>query len=557
MKYWIDELTFSDGKPIALKEDDIVIFVGANNSGKSASLTDIANYLAGKKKKTKVVKTLILNRRGNTAKFLEFLSRNTYIEGDNYKGYKFSLHKNYLRNFEPETADTFVQNIDRLFCNHLQTKDRLTIIDSPPRLQSANTYPSHPIHFLEKNGAFVDRFSRLFKQAFGKDIVIQPNIGNKTPLHIGETPTFPKSSSGLSSYYNAISKMPELSMQGDGMKSFMSTAIGGFVTEHPIVLIDEPEAFLHPPQAKLLGKIIGDDLSKGKQVFIATHSIDFLKGVLELNSDRVKIIRLNRKKNVNHVTYLDTKDVKSVWKDPLMKYSNVLNSVFHDSVFLCEGDVDCAFYSAILDRVKGNDSKDYQFLHCGGKDRMPMVVESLKKLNVPFKVIADIDILNSGTALKRLVEATKNDWDKIEKSWTVLNAQIKTLEKSTALSTKIDEIHRILDSIEILKSSIEFPKKEKKEISIAMKPSSAWSQIKRGGKAALGAGDATINFNILIKELEKMNIFIVDVGEVEMFIKEASNHGPKWLIEVIEKGLLDTTEADVAKEFMKKILNKN
>ena len=35
---WIEEASFSDGSKVAFNENDIVVFVGPNNSGKSASL---------------------------------------------------------------------------------------------------------------------------------------------------------------------------------------------------------------------------------------------------------------------------------------------------------------------------------------------------------------------------------------------------------------------------------------------------------------------------------------------------------------------------------------
>ena len=43
----------------------------------------------------------------------------------------------------------------------------------------------------------------------------------------------------------------------------------------PVFLLDEPEAFLHPPQALQLGEIISGLVEPSQQIFIATHSADF------------------------------------------------------------------------------------------------------------------------------------------------------------------------------------------------------------------------------------------------------------------------------------------
>jgi hypothetical protein len=48
----------------------------------------------------------------------------------------------------------------------------------------------------------------------------------------------------------------------------------------PGQVIDEPEAFLHPPQARLIGSSLVQDRRDNRQLFIATHSADILSGVL-------------------------------------------------------------------------------------------------------------------------------------------------------------------------------------------------------------------------------------------------------------------------------------
>lgn len=73
--------------------------------------------------------------------------------------------------------------------------------------------------------------------------------------------------------------------------------------------------------------------------------------------------------------------MKKLWADPLLRYSNVLDGLFHDAVVLCEGDADCRYYSAVLDQLPstGEDQANtrepqYLFTHSGGKARMPSVV---------------------------------------------------------------------------------------------------------------------------------------------------------------------------------------
>ena len=44
--------------------------------------------------------------------------------------------------------------------------------------------------------------------------------------------------------------------------------------------MDEPEAFLYSPQAIKLGGVISKFVDDTQQMFISTHSVDFLKGLL-------------------------------------------------------------------------------------------------------------------------------------------------------------------------------------------------------------------------------------------------------------------------------------
>ena len=57
-------------------------------------------------------------------------------------------------------------------------------------------------------------------------------------------------------YVQAVRMNPLLDKQGDGMKSYAGILFEAVVANLDITLIDEPEAFLHPPQMRRLG----DDL---------------------------------------------------------------------------------------------------------------------------------------------------------------------------------------------------------------------------------------------------------------------------------------------------------
>ena len=95
----------------------------------------------------------------------------------------------------------------------------------------------------------------------------------------------------------------------------------------------------------------------------------------------------------------------------------------------------------------------------------------------------------------------------------------------------ISNVLEILDGSTKKDLSIEEVKLIKSKLDIASK----WGSIKRAGKSAIPPGDATKAFNKINEYLKKLDIDIVEVGELECFNKNCGKHGPEWVAEVLEK----------------------
>ena len=77
----------------------------------------------------------------------------------------------------------------------------------------------------------------------------------------------------------------------------MLTLIAG---RYSVVTLDEPEAFLHPPQAYQLGRNLAGARSVGDAAIRrGTHSTDVLSGLLEADeSTPITVIRLGQENPV-------------------------------------------------------------------------------------------------------------------------------------------------------------------------------------------------------------------------------------------------------------------
>ena len=553
--FYINEITFNNGNTFSIERDDIVVFVGPNNSGKSASIREINNLLQDNlRTNTIIVKKINIIREGEKDEIINLIETNSLIDKFNYiKGLSYDIYKpsleNYINNFNKGlgTATNF-------FANNLNTESRIISSNPAKNIRVTQEQVQNPIHFLQKDDNLEKILNTYFNQAFGTDLILHRLAGSEVPFYVGKTPDFEEGEDRASrSYLEKLEKLDLLHEQGDGMRSFVGVILNSFVPYFRILFIDEPEAFLHPPQARLLGKMLAKELSDNKQIFLSTHSEDFLKGLLETNSKRLKILRIERNGDINNISILNSSDIEVVWKDSILRHSNILSGLFHSKVILCESDSDCRLFSAILSSIyedSGNIVPDILFTHCGGKHRMPVVVKALRKLNVPVTVVADFDILNNVNPLKDLYIDLGGNWDDVENDWKLVKDEIDRKRPELQSEDLKEEIQKIFDS----NSERIFPKEKIKLIENTLKKASAWSEAKKVGKSFIPNGNPSQAFERIQQKFKSLGLFILEVGEAESFVKTVGNHGPKYVNEVLEKDLKTDPELELLRNFVKEII---
>ena len=144
-----------------------------------------------------------------------------------------------------------------------------------------------------------------------------------------------------------LEKCEKLDDHGDGLRSFLGVAVALAVVRRPLFLIDEPEAFLHPPQAYRMGQLLAEYAGENRQILAATHSADLLRGVLSKTRD-IKIVRLDRQDCLNKIRVLSPKLLDDVIKDPLLSSARVLDGLFYHGAVAGEGDRDARLYQPCL-----------------------------------------------------------------------------------------------------------------------------------------------------------------------------------------------------------------
>lgn len=508
-------ITFNDGTQINLHHNSIIVFTGANNSGKSQLLKDAEFNLDPSYSLSSIVISSAEYDFIGSIKEEEFFNNHFFLGNSGY--YESMEVEGLFSISDLECAwkqHTLKKGLNKLFIKRLKTELRLTVSNAPDRDRNLN---KHPIYKLISNDTLEQKISNYFYQAFGVDLVANFSGNTKIPLHVGQAPDKKAFTIDMKNdYCKQVSTLPQLQDQGDGMRSFASILLDTFTSEHSITLIDEPEAFLHPPQARILGKMLAKNNPNNRQLLISTHSEDFLQGLLDADNKNVTVIRINRKENINQMNVLKNEEIKKLWSNPILRYSNILSGLFHEKVVVCESDYDCLFYQSIINTIyeqKGEIAPDILFTHCGGKHRAKDIVSALKAVNVPVVAICDFDLLNSKPVFKSIIESYGLDWN-------------KNFEK--AMKTIYDGMNA---------------------------KANAWDTIKKIGKAGF-TGNEPAAYEKIEAICKSIGLFVIPVGEIECFDKTVNKEKKEWVYHILENYDLATDpKLDRARKFIQEVVD--
>jgi ABC-type ATPase involved in cell division len=559
-RIFFSSITLNNGEKIDIAKNEIIIFVGSNNVGKSVALKNIYN---SKKPADfiptsfEVINSTTIQTEGDPDELRDFLLANypdkkkipgTILLGGNDKTIEKLMD-------DWKTKDIYW--LSRVFLKFLTTDQRITYSNSVESLDFENYTPKHPLHWLYLDDQIEELVNKYFRQAFNCDVIVNRFGGNRIHLHVGNKPIVEAGEDRAStSYINKIRSMPPLSSQGDGMRSFVSIILEIASNDPSVLFIDEPESFLHPPQSRLLGKIIGI-LPTNRQMFIATHNSDFIKGVLDSNNENVKLIRITRDKVHNIPNVLNNKGIDLVWKDPILRHSPVIDGLFHKNVFVCESEGDCKFYSALMNAVFETDSRfpeisDSLFIASHGKAKIPQVVNALKILGVPIYTITDFDVFNDTIPLKPITESHKGNWADIEPKWKLFKTEIEQQKNQLNRQETLDALTK-----EIQKNkSPNLTSKEIDNLKDILKSSSPWSFAKANGLQFVPKGNAYNACLEVMDYLGEIGVFPLPIGELESFDKSIGGNKSKWIEEVLQKDLRTDSQLKEAREFISHIVEK-
>jgi len=513
----------------------VTIFVGPNNSGKSRVLSEINQYCRSGNSDSQFVLLDHLAFPGVEAGGVdleiqhvrsslnpnEALGPNEIIVGGRGRGGRVKIDVQELRRVIQNSS----LNV-RQFCQHF-LQYRTLFLDGASRMNLVNDQgggdlrrePESTLQVLFRDDIKRAEVCRIVRDAFGSYFVVDPTrLGSFRVCLSDRPPEGDFEERALSEtavrFYDAA---PHIGSFSDGVKAFTGI-ITELVSGNPSVLvIDEPEAFLHPALASKLGaEVSRAAATSGKRVFVSTHSPGFVMGCVQSGAS-ITIVRLTYRGKVATARVLPSDEILALMRHPLLRSTNVLSGLFYECVVVSEGDSDRAFYQEVNERLLQFKPEwgiqNCLFLNAQNKQTIHTIIRPLRKLGIPAAAIVDIDVVKEGGSV-----------------WTsLLDAAGVPALAHGPLSQMRGNLKAALDATE--------------------------RDMKRdGGLAILGGTDQEAG-QILFDQLAGYGIFVIAGGELEAWLKPLGAAGQKssWLIDVFEKmgsdpvapGYLKPSDVDV------------
>ncbi|HEX9939590.1 MAG TPA: AAA family ATPase [Longimicrobium sp.] len=515
-------LTFSPGP--------MTVFVGPNNSGKSLALRELEAFLESgggwgsyiveevdpDLPPASVVREMVLSRQvTDTAgeppppgltrvvrlKSPAELSRRRAEDPTELEEQLIDLEAvtralEDVRHLTPERFALLCRDVLTLFMIRLDGQTRLALTH-PRAAGGRDDHPAHHLAALWRDDDARHGIRDITADAFGLHFVVDRSTSpGLFRIRMSERPPMDdEEEQGEDDRAMAfLNRAHDIAQLSDGVRAFTGLTAAVMSADYRIMLVDEPEAFLHPPLTRKLGKRLTQLASqRGANVLVSTHSPEFLMGCVQ-SGHPVNVVRLTWRGGVATARLLSAQKLDEMMRDPLLRSTGVLGALFHEGAIVCEADADRVFYSEINERLlaaRAGGADGCLFLNAQNKQTIRRIVRPMREMGIPAVAVTDLDILKGREDFRDLLKAAfvpQVFWE----PWEEIRARI--FQKMKGEDWKAGGIYRTPRELRDMAEQ-------------------------------------------LLKSCAEYGLFIVPTGELECWLPEleVGGHGPEWLTAVFQK----------------------
>jgi energy-coupling factor transporter ATP-binding protein EcfA2 len=519
--------------PLTFAPGPMTVFVGPNNSGKSLALRELESLLeSGDASLLHIVRSIVPQLPD--ADTVERMVRSREVEGDPIAPGWVRVLRLMAREEEPRKRATDIRETPReelvdlaalraaverrdslageefrlvcrqflaLFTLRLDGQTRLAL--TQPRLAGdLQSNPANHLAALFKDDAARERIREITADALGLYFTIDPTSVPHFRIRMSERPPLDMAEEqALDDRARAFhGRAHDIAALSDGVRAFTGLTAAVMSADYRLMLVDEPEAFLHPPLIRKLGKRLTElAAERAANLLASTHSPDFVMGCIQ-SGRRVNIVRLTWRAGVASARLLAADKLETMMRDPLLRSTGVLGALFHEGAIVCEADADRVFYAEINERLlaaRGGGADGCVFLNAQNKQTIRRIVRPLREMGIPAVALVDLDIFKGKEDFRELMRAgfvPRVFWEPWEERRKRLHQSMKN------------------------------------------------DDYKSGGIYTLPR-EARQQANALLAGLAEYGLFVVPAGELENWLPEleVGGHGPEWLTQVFHRMGTDPT----------------
>ncbi|HAT68515.1 MAG: hypothetical protein A2481_04250 [Candidatus Yonathbacteria bacterium RIFOXYC2_FULL_47_9] len=296
---------------------------------------------------------------------------------------------------------------------------------------------------------------------------------------------------------------------------------GQTATTNTLLLIDEPELYLHPQAIEIVRDSLKKLSTQGYQVIFSTHSpmmvtSEDIANTVLIRKDAAKGTHA-RKTLGSAITQIEANVTSQL--ELLFSLTNSSQVLFSEKIILAEGTTEKRILPAIVREVTGKTLGLHKcaLIQQGGVDNTKKSMDIFKIMDLPVKAVVDLDYAFRGAVNHGFLENTDTD----------IQACLKHLKEIAA------------DKNIALEPGTNLPTKKHTDGTFGIRPSDAFEilasekQIERNLK--------NIHDKLLLK-----NIWIWETGAIEKPLGLGSKSEKEWaqFCENLNKNKLEKTAAD-------------
>lgn len=498
--------------PEVVDATPVTVFVGPNNSGKSKVLSEIHQFCINgtNNAASKIIRTIDFEHISDqeaSSKIahvkLSPLPNEALVLDNIFVGKKGVRHQVSEETLRQRVASPNVKKPQ--FCAWylsyntliLNGSNRINLVGNQP-MGDLQDPPQTSFQTLFKDNDKRSEVRRIIYEAFGSYLVIDPTLSGHLRLRLSSrAPASEIEERGV--HDDAVKFHGEallMEQASDGVKAFTGMITEIIAGDPLVILIDEPEAFLHPSLSSMLGKEIAlSSAGTDKRLCVSTHSSSFVMGCIQSGSP-VNIVRLTYRNGDATARILTSNDLLPLMRNPLLRSTGVLNALFYEFVIVTESDADRAFYQEINERLlaAGTGIPNCLFLNAQNKQTVKTIIKPLREIGIPAVGLVDIDVVKDGGRV----------WTSFMESCFVPDIE------QHSLGTMRDSVKQTLEA--------------------------TGRNMKKDGGINLLSGPDFEGVGNFLDKLGEYGLFVVRGGELESWLPElkARGHGPEWLIKTFE-----------------------